>query len=69
MKVDLKMVHGEGLLKSVATDLLVPDPPSIIASGENKVNENSPKYDRGSSNQDNKNCVSPPSEQVYIPKL
>ena len=69
MKVDLKMVHGEGLLKSVAKDLLAPDPPSIIASGDKKVNENSPEYDRGSSNQHDNESVDPLSEQVHISKL
>ena len=43
LKAELKMKATEPLQKSVAADLLIPDP--IIPSGEQKANENPQKHD------------------------
>jgi hypothetical protein len=46
---ELKMTATDELQKSVAKDLQVPDPKNIIAKDNKEVNENSKKYDRGTS--------------------
>jgi hypothetical protein len=43
----LNMIPSLDLSKSVASDLTIPDPTGIIAKGQQKANENSKKYDRG----------------------
>lgn len=60
ISAELKMVSSEELEKSVAKDLLIPDPceahvsiPPIIPLGEQEVNENSQKHDRGTGNNNN----------------
>ena len=53
ISAELKMVSSEELEKSVAKDLLIPDPCAmipIIPLGEQEVNENSKKHDRGTGN-------------------
>ncbi len=52
ISAELKMVSSKELEKSVAEDLLVPDP-YIIPLGEKEVNENSQKHDRGTGNNNN----------------
>ena len=47
INADINMIASQDLLKSVASDLLVPDPTGIIAKGAKEVNEDSEKYDRG----------------------
>jgi hypothetical protein len=55
---NIRMVETEDLQKSVASDLQVPDP--IITPTEEKVNENSKKYDgRASGVSDNASVVAP----------
>ena len=46
---ELIMTETELLQKSVAEDLKISDPSGIIAKGKDIVNENSKKYDRGTS--------------------
>jgi hypothetical protein len=46
--VSLDMISSPELSRSVAADLIVPDPTGIIAKEIKKANENSTKYDRGS---------------------
>ena len=56
ISAELKMVSSEELEKSVAKDLLIPDPCAmipIIPLGEQEVNENSKKHDRGTSDNNN----------------
>ena len=48
VSVSLDMVESPELSKSVAADLMVPDPTGIIAKEIKKTNENPQKYDRGS---------------------
>ena len=43
ISAELKMVHSAELEKSVAADLLLPDP--IIPQEDQNINENSKKYD------------------------
>lgn len=53
ISAELKMVSSEELEKSVAKDLLIPDPTPIISLGEQEVNENPKKHDRGTSDNNN----------------
>ena len=49
ISAELKMVQSADLEKSVAADLLLPDP--IISQEDNKSNENSKEHDGRASNQ------------------
>lgn len=53
ISAELKMVGSNELEKSVAKDLLVPDPTIFIPLGEEEVNENPKKHDRGTSDNNN----------------
>lgn len=60
ISAELKMVSTPELQKSVAEDLLIPDPceahvstTPIIPLGEQEVNENPQKHDRGTSDNNN----------------
>lgn len=46
--VSLDMISSPELSKSIAADLIVPDPTGIIAKENKKANENPTKHDRGS---------------------
>lgn len=58
----LNMIPSLNLSKSVASDLTIPDPTGIIAKGQQKANENSKKYDRGTGGFDNLQDLFPSSE-------
>jgi hypothetical protein len=58
----LDIVPSPDLAKSVAQDLSIPDPTGIIAKGQQKANENSKKYDRGTSGFDNLQDLFAPCE-------
>lgn len=58
----LNMIPSLDLSKSVASDLTIPDPTGIIAKGQQKANENSKKYDRGTGGFDNLQDLFAPCE-------
>ena len=53
ISAELKMVSTSELEKSVAEDLLIPDPITFIPLGETEVNENPQKHDGRASDNNN----------------
>ena len=61
IQTEILMRETDELQKSVAADLNVPDPApaNIIVKKDNKVNENSAKYDRGTGDINDNEGVQP----------
>ena len=62
VRTHLEVVSSPELSKSIAEDLLVPDPTGIIAKESRKANENPTKYDRGSGSFNNIQDLFPSSQ-------
>ena len=63
----LDIVPSPDLAKSVAQDLSIPDPTGIIAKSQRKANENSKKYDRGTSSVHDYPDLFTPCKQIHGP--